>query len=420
MATGQNFDDYFQRPLDGPHPAQTLESSQYAPSSQPSIRANPQFNPIQSTARSFLATSIHDQQTAPHPYHSGTNGRKGKMLLGAGFQPPSGYTNNTYNAMQQRREQRFQHQQNRTRNGAAVITNTRKNSNNNNSRNVDRNTSQRYAFSPREREQAVRGMLKNNDTKTHRNYNSPRTQGDLEWSYKDKAADKKPGRRYRHYKSTWDQPDISYRRPMARTEDQLTRAKFVPMEQTSLCAPRKVDVGVIPRVKQSIYLGAENQYQSRMMAARNHVNNGGEGYSSRMQPQLQPQQSYSYSPRVSQQQQQPRPARIAPNRRVPCLGALGVQGKVELLQRVGVGESTLPRFSRKPGPKQIEQGPINVQMPNNAAGHRLCSENGIGGTKSFGNVAAPEYSRVQRYGQSLRHGRNDRVALWKNPLSKRE
>ena len=418
--TGQNLDDFFQRPLDGPYPQQHDEAMLSTPLSMPQHQHTntdhrPSYrstnNPImhRPSYRSFLATSMYEQQTAPHPYFAGPSGRKGRMLLGAGFEPPSEYTPRYREKMAQQKLIRSKQQQHQR---TAIVSSTPTQNN----RAIDRTTVQRYAFSPREREQAIIAMLAKSegDGGRSRGYNAPRTQSPIQgsWNYKDKVADKRAGRRYRQYPADWDQPNP--RRPMARTEEQMRRPKWESIQNTSLYAPRRqVDIGVIPSVKQTIFVGP-NQYQARMEAARNHVGSlttasgsGNIGNNSN-NSNIGNNSNSSYiggGQRMAGWRQKSVTQKLAtrnnslppPNQRVPSLGPLAVTGRVNLVEKY---EPSFPQFSRTSGPHLIPQGPVRGVMQRQAP----ASYNPVG----------------PRFGQSLRHGRKDRVALWNSPLSRRE
>ena len=259
---------------------------------------------------------------------------------------------------------------------------------------VDRTAPQRFVYSKRERGETITALLKKNEGDGGRRSgcNAPRTQGNAEWIYKD---EKPAGKRYRQYPKNHDVPNPT--RPMARTQAQLKRSKWGAIEETALHAPRKEEAKVYPPVRQSIFLG-ENQYQSRMMAARNNVG----GLPCSASPQVNCIKRVPLPP-------PPKRQGFTAKQRVPLLGPMEIVGRYELL----VSNNQQPqqrnfsnrhagrknRFSMKHGPVQIPQGarPASFVVRNEP----------------------PDFQNVERYGGSLKHGRNDRVGLWKSPLTKR-
>jgi hypothetical protein len=173
---------------------------------------------------------------------------------------------------------------------------------------------------------------------------------------------------------------------MARPEEQMRRNQWPALENTTLCEPRRHQVVEIqPRVQQSYFTG-ENQYQHRMMAARRCLGGGGKALDPvvRGSPRGPPCES-------------PRPIRVGPNSnfRHAALGPLATSGKFELMNE-GDTSPSANVFFRRPGPIPIPQGPMRGMMQ-----------------KSTG----PEFQRAaDPWGNSLRHGRKDRVAFFQNPL----
>ena len=397
---GQYLDDHFQSPRNGPVPHQTLDgvtNPYQAPPSKPS------------RIRSFLATDLNAQQTSPRPYFAGPNGRKGRMLLGAGFQPPANqYTGQTYRTMNdaklnraqrhqhllQQREQRFQHygarQVNAPPSTSSIMT-------------VDRTAPQRYHFSPHERKQHLTSLLTKSEGNGGRRhgYGSPRSQniGPGNWTYKDKTL-----ARYRQYRPGHDQPNPT--RPMARTEAQMLHRNNATYAQTPLygAGGRREEANVYPPVQQNYGYGT-HQYQDRMMLARtkmmlpNPANPATRSTSGstivptipRM-PTTMDSIDMLASPRPQQQ-------RTAANQRVPLLGVKEVSGRVEFMNR----QKQVAPLQRAPvsyGPKLYSHGPKPASLVK--------------------RPAPAEYQRVERYGASLRHGRKDRVGFWQSPLTTRE
>ena len=388
-----NLDDFFQPPSRSmPLPRQSLEGTGSTPLTTPLTTPSYRSQSNHSSARSFLATSIHDQQTAPHSFLPGPNGRKGRMLLGAGFEPPSQqYTAKTMNESNQRvsqRNSRYEDRMNQRMTKPIIVSANNIRSH----RIVDRTSAQRYAFSPRERESVVAALVERGEGDSGRRggYNAPRTQNkDFgSWSYRDRTL-----ARYRQYGPNWDQPDP--RRPMARTEEQMRRKQWPALEDTTLCQHRRQVVNVQPPVRQSFFTG-DNQYQHRMMAARKHLGGVGVDKVLSSSPRVSPRES----PRESHRslRESPRLIRVGPNSnfRHAALGPLATCGKFELMN-AGATYASSPVFSRKSGPIPIPQGPILGMMQ---------------------KPPAPDFQQASDpWGSSLKHGRKDRVATWQNPLT---
>ena len=360
-----------------------------------------QAPPKPSRIRSFLATDLNAQQTSPRPYFAGPNGRKGRMLLGAGFEPPANqYTGQTYRTMKdakfnraqrhqhllQQREQRYQHYGAHHVNAppsTSIVT-------------VDRTAPQRYHFSPRERKQHLTSLLAKNEGNGGRRhgYGSPRSQniGPSSWTYKDRTL-----ARYRQYKPGYDQPNPT--RPMARTEAQMlhrNNATYVPTPLSGPGGGRREEANVYPPVQQNYGYGT-HQYQDRMMLARTRTMLPiPANPATRSTPGSMPTTMDSIDAIASPR---PQKQRTAANQRVPLLGVKEVSGRVEFMNRQKY-VAPLQRVPFSNGPKVCSNGPkpaLLVKRP-----------------------APAEYHRVERYGASLRHGRKDRVGFWQSPLTKRE
>jgi hypothetical protein len=354
------------------------------PLTQPSVRSqqtSDQLRAVRSprgpAPRSFHATNLLDQQTAPRPFLPGPVGRKGRMLLGAGFEPPrAGYfdssssssRNNGGNGNAERRRVRHAFGLRRWRdnaqrpvgwngngNGNKIISVVESAARRGTDRHVDQSNPQFFAPAQSERYARVKQLMARQQASPA--LGSPRCQDPAygSWKYRDRTL-----ARYQNYPRGRDVPDP--RRPMARTEAELRRP-LTPIEHTSLYRPsqprqrQNAATLVSPRVQQSMYDGG---FQARMLRAQACVERSGDvvmrgGCGGGVSVRRKTGSRSNNVPNSSSSSSAACKLRIA----IPLYGPREVAGRVRLK-----GPTPVPRVApRMPEPRQIPQGPIRGNAP---------------------------------------------------------
>lgn len=389
----QTLDDYFQLPSTVSRVGKSEETQHFGnihdeEKQQDSVRLHRKSVDLRaakrhSVPRSYLATDLSIQQTSPRPYLPGPIGRKGRMLLGAGFPPPAAPYNqfkNRHKAPQNRMDRHasgLQRWHNMRRNGHSVqrsskrmIVDDDRSQTGNYPRNIDPREPQYFEPSERERQRELTQFTRGEKIS---HIGDPRCQEPVEgaWTYRDKVL-----ARYQNYAPGRDVPNP--RRPMARTEEQLRRP-LTPIEKTSLHSTRRPRIQpeqlISPRVHQSVYNGG---YQARMSYAQSKIGK------QKVPKNCHHEKKYFHREKLLPSSS----SNFFPGARIPLYGPKEVAGKTSLVA---------PQPIRKVRPqdvmpRRVPQGPIR------------------------GVVAKPSppmyHERKSGWGGSKEHGRPGRVGFW--------